>query len=340
MFTDARDTADQRDAGVPRRRRRCGRSNTRSAARNTIITPPDGDDLPAHGRFWINPSNGSVLISELIVDGGGVIATVTVSYQSEPLMGFLVPVEMRESYVRYGERITGHAEYEVPARSGNRLAIHVSTGRAGLSGTEAYAFLSALLFAGAIVTAAPLPADLQAIKITATGTLTPQYALVHLYAEKGFKGYALVDSAGRIAWHYRTKDYPFGADRRKNGNFVFMDKGHGLVEVDRTGAIVHELKQRDPEERNASRDRRDAARHGAVSRVRHAGLRRQAAEGRSDLGMESRHRRGREALAIVGLHGSRARSIGAHRRRVAARQLAVTSDRAATSCSVFTTSTR
>ena len=26
-----------------------------------------------------------------------------------------------------------------------------------------------------------------------------------------------------------------------------MDKGHGLVEVDRTGAIVHELKQRDPE---------------------------------------------------------------------------------------------
>ena len=93
----------------------------------------------------------------------------------------------------------------------------------------------------------PIPADLQAIKITATGTLTPQYALVHLFAEKGFKGYAMVDSAGRIVWHYRTKDYPFAADRRKNGNFVFMDKGYGLVEVDRTGAIVHELKQRDPE---------------------------------------------------------------------------------------------
>src|SRR5829696_7805503 len=107
-------------------------------------------------------------------------------------------------------------------------------------------FLSALIV-GALVTAAPLPADLQAIKITATGTLTSKYALLHLYAEKGFKGYALVDSHGRIAWHYRTKDYPFGADRRKNGHFVFMDKGHGLVEVDRHGAIVHELKQRDPE---------------------------------------------------------------------------------------------
>lgn len=93
----------------------------------------------------------------------------------------------------------------------------------------------------------PIPNDLADIKITATGKLSPAYALLHLFAEKGFKGYALVDSAGRIAWHYRTKDYPFGADRRRNGNFVFMDKGYGLVEVDRTGRIVHELKQRDPE---------------------------------------------------------------------------------------------
>src|SRR6187402_903493 len=110
--------------------------------------------------------------------------------------------------------------------------------------------LSACWLIGALVSvaaSAPIPADLQAIKITATGTLTPKYALVHLYAEKGFQGYALVDSAARIVWHYRTKDYPFGADRRRNGNFVFMDKGYGLVEVDRGGHIVHELKQRDPE---------------------------------------------------------------------------------------------
>jgi hypothetical protein len=92
-----------------------------------------------------------------------------------------------------------------------------------------------------------LPPDLQQITFTATGSLSAQYALVHLYAEKGYKGYALVDSSGRIAWHYRTRDYPFGADRRKNGNFVFMDKGHGLVEVDRGGRVVHELKQREPE---------------------------------------------------------------------------------------------
>lgn len=82
-------------------------------SRETVIRKPNGDRLPAHGRFWIDPSTGAVLISELIVDGGGVIATVTVSYQSEPLMGFLVPVQMRETYIRMrgGERISGHAEY-------------------------------------------------------------------------------------------------------------------------------------------------------------------------------------------------------------------------------------
>ena len=65
-------------------------------------------------------------------------------------------------------------------------------------------FLSASVWVGAMLVRgasarAPLPDDLQAIKITATGTLTPQYALAHLFAEKGFKGYAMVDSAGRIA---------------------------------------------------------------------------------------------------------------------------------------------
>ncbi|HYB96900.1 MAG TPA: aryl-sulfate sulfotransferase [Vicinamibacterales bacterium] len=111
-------------------------------------------------------------------------------------------------------------------------------------------YLSALLIAAAAATTAArtpadLPADLQAIKFIASGTLSSQYALVHLFAEKGFKGYAIVDSGGRVVWHYRTKDYPFGADRRKNGNFVFMDKGAGLVEVDRAGRVVHVLAQRD-----------------------------------------------------------------------------------------------
>lgn len=78
---------------------------------NTVIKTPDGRDLPVRGRFWINPATGAVLISELIVPGVGVYATITTSYQSEPLMGFLVPIEMRELYLSDRERITGSASY-------------------------------------------------------------------------------------------------------------------------------------------------------------------------------------------------------------------------------------
>jgi hypothetical protein len=100
------------DAGVFRVTTEMWTIEYRERGRNTIIRRPNGARLPVRGRFWIDPATGAVLISEMVADGGGVTATVTVSYQSEPLMGFLVPVEMRESYVRRGERISGHAVYE------------------------------------------------------------------------------------------------------------------------------------------------------------------------------------------------------------------------------------
>jgi hypothetical protein len=110
VFTDARDQAAT-DGGVFRVTTEMWTIEYRERGRNTIIRRPNGERLPVRGRFWIDPSTGAALISEMIADGGGVIATVTVSYQSEPLMGFLVPIEMRESYVRSGERIAGHAVY-------------------------------------------------------------------------------------------------------------------------------------------------------------------------------------------------------------------------------------
>jgi hypothetical protein len=94
---------------------------------------------------------------------------------------------------------------------------------------------------------APLPADLAAVQFAATGTLSAPLALVHLFQESGFKGYAIVDDAGEVVWYWRTKDFPFGAARRRNGNFVVMDKGRGLVEVTPAGAVVRELPQLDSE---------------------------------------------------------------------------------------------
>jgi hypothetical protein len=70
-------------------------------------------DLPSRGRFWIDPFTGRVLMSELIAKNRDVTATVDVSYQSEPLVGLMVPVEMRESYHdRRGASIEGIAEYK------------------------------------------------------------------------------------------------------------------------------------------------------------------------------------------------------------------------------------
>jgi hypothetical protein len=81
--------------------------------RKTLIRTTEGRDIPARGRFWIEPATGRVLMSELTADSSAVRATIDVSYQSEPLLGFLVPIEMRERYEgrRDGTLIEGNATY-------------------------------------------------------------------------------------------------------------------------------------------------------------------------------------------------------------------------------------
>ena len=78
----------------------------------TLIRTENLEDLPSRGRFWIDPFTGRVLMSELNLKNRKLTATVDVSYQSEPLVGFLVPVEMRENYLdRHGAHVEGVAEY-------------------------------------------------------------------------------------------------------------------------------------------------------------------------------------------------------------------------------------
>lgn len=64
----------------------------------TIVRSPNGSDLRSRGRLWIEPSTGRVLMGEIITRNQDVTARLTVSFQSEPLLGLLVPVEMREEY--------------------------------------------------------------------------------------------------------------------------------------------------------------------------------------------------------------------------------------------------
>ena len=68
-----------------------------------VITPTviqgDHEDAKSHGRVWIDPATSRVLITELVNEAKTVRSTIRVSYASEPIAGFLLPVEMRESYV-------------------------------------------------------------------------------------------------------------------------------------------------------------------------------------------------------------------------------------------------
>jgi hypothetical protein len=69
----------------------------------TFSATRGGRDLPAHGRFWIEPDTGVVVRSEMILGGTRQLrdrATITVTYGLEPSLGFRVPVEMRERYDR------------------------------------------------------------------------------------------------------------------------------------------------------------------------------------------------------------------------------------------------
>jgi len=80
-----------------------------------IRTGPNGKkDLPAHGTFWIEPATGRVLMSELVTENRQLRATIDVSFQSEPLFGMLVPIEMHELYEARGgsgSRIEAVATY-------------------------------------------------------------------------------------------------------------------------------------------------------------------------------------------------------------------------------------
>jgi hypothetical protein len=67
--------------------------------RPTIIRDPfRRRNVPSEGRFWIEPHSGRVLMSEMRSNHPDVRVEITVSYQSEPLVGLLVPIAMHETY--------------------------------------------------------------------------------------------------------------------------------------------------------------------------------------------------------------------------------------------------
>jgi hypothetical protein len=72
-----------------------------------------GKDVPSRGRFWIEPESGRVFMSEIVARSGDLRGTIDVSYQSEPVRGLLLPIEMREWYEsrKSGSKIETVATY-------------------------------------------------------------------------------------------------------------------------------------------------------------------------------------------------------------------------------------
>ena len=92
----------------------------------TVLRGRDGRNMPAQGRFWIEPATGHVLATELKVDDEVVSAHIAVRFEHSEEMGHLVPVEMRERYDNRRERfrIEGTATY----RRFRRFQVEVSEG--------------------------------------------------------------------------------------------------------------------------------------------------------------------------------------------------------------------
>jgi hypothetical protein len=83
----------------------------------------DGQDAKSHGRIWVDPETGRILITELVNEAKTVRTTIRVSYQSMPLEGVLLPVEMRETYLLKNRFYT----FEGAATYGNFRRFSVNT---------------------------------------------------------------------------------------------------------------------------------------------------------------------------------------------------------------------
>jgi len=79
----------------------------------TMIRTTNFRDMPARGRFWIEPESGEVLATELIAEDLSLRGEITVGYEREPTLNVIVPIHMKERYdLRRGPSpVTGEASY-------------------------------------------------------------------------------------------------------------------------------------------------------------------------------------------------------------------------------------
>jgi VWFA-related protein len=88
--------------------------------RPTLVDEDGRADLPAKGRFWVDPARGTVLRSETTFrfEAGRARASVATLYRPEPKLTMWVPAEMREEY----EDLSGPPVFGSPSRATARYS--------------------------------------------------------------------------------------------------------------------------------------------------------------------------------------------------------------------------
>lgn len=82
--------------------------------RPTIIRTPEGRDVRSEGTFWIDPTTGAVLRTELRagqIPGRPLHSIIIVSYTHNPRFDMFLPDDMNELYLTGRNRIEGYATY-------------------------------------------------------------------------------------------------------------------------------------------------------------------------------------------------------------------------------------
>lgn len=94
-----------------------------------VLASPD--NAAARGRFWIDPSSGRVIRSELRVPtavvGFSILSTIRVKFAVEPKIGLSVPVAMEESYRMGNSAIMQSIEARASYSNFKKSSVDVST---------------------------------------------------------------------------------------------------------------------------------------------------------------------------------------------------------------------
>jgi hypothetical protein len=80
----------------------------------SMIMTSTGADIPAAGTLWINPADGSVVRTRLVIGqyrGARSRAEIEVTYRRDDTLGMLVPARMVERYITPTASINGDATY-------------------------------------------------------------------------------------------------------------------------------------------------------------------------------------------------------------------------------------